>query len=123
MNHCEAEVEDLDVDVTTCEKILAFVSSDEEDEDKGCLLYLPIAPEVEDPEDTLLNVSDPANTPEKRQLSPITEAPAPKKGKPVDVALAGAPTDEVHPLLSSRKPPNSDKSRAAARSKPKAKNR
>lgn len=52
----EAEVEDLDVDVTTCEKILAFVSSDEEDEDKGCLLYLPIAPEVEDPEDTLLNV-------------------------------------------------------------------
>jgi len=34
----EAEVEDLDVDVTTCEN------------------YLPIAPEVEDPEDTLLNV-------------------------------------------------------------------
>lgn len=49
-------VEDLDVDVTTCEKIAAFVSSDEEDEDSGCLLYLPIAPEVEEPEDSTLNM-------------------------------------------------------------------
>lgn len=52
----EAEVEDLDVDVTTCEKINAFVSSDEEDEDKDCLLYLPIAPEVDEPEDSALNL-------------------------------------------------------------------
>lgn len=49
-------MEDLDVDVTSCEKIAAFVSSDEDEEDKGCLLYLPIAPEVEDPEDSALNL-------------------------------------------------------------------
>lgn len=37
--------------------------------------------------------SDPNVTPEKRQLSPITEAPAPKRGKAVDVGLPGAPSN------------------------------
>lgn len=44
------------MDVTTCEKITAFVSSDEDEEDKGCLLYLPIVPEVDEPEDSTLNL-------------------------------------------------------------------
>ena len=35
----------------------AFCSSDEEDEDKEALLYLPIAPEIEDPEDNWVPVS------------------------------------------------------------------
>lgn len=52
----EVEVDDLDVDITTCDKIAAYVSSDEEEEDRGCLLYLPIAPEVEEPEDSQLNL-------------------------------------------------------------------
>lgn len=47
---------DLDVDVTTCEKITAFVSSDEEEETEN-LLFLPIAPEIDEPED-----SGPLNT-------------------------------------------------------------
>merc|ERR1719219_1178455 len=42
---------EVDVDVSTKAPIPAFCSSDEEDEDATALLYLPIAPEVDDPED------------------------------------------------------------------------
>lgn len=49
-------MEDSEVDIMTCDKIIAYVSSDEEEEEKGCLLYLPIAPEVEEPEDSQLNL-------------------------------------------------------------------
>jgi COMPASS component SWD1 len=44
------------VDVTSKAPIPAFCSSDEEDEDKEALLYLPIAPEIEDPEDNWVPV-------------------------------------------------------------------
>ncbi|XP_067952019.1 retinoblastoma-binding protein 5-like [Watersipora subatra] len=119
----EAEVEDLDVDIMSCDKIAAFVSSDEEDEDTNCLLYLPIAPEVEDPEDCTLGLMDPLTSPEKRPPSPVTDTPAPKKGKAMAVELPGAPEDEVHPLLASKRAASQDKSRSAARSKPKSKAR
>ena len=36
--------------MTTRNPIPAFCSSDEEDEDGRALLYLPIAPEIEEPE-------------------------------------------------------------------------
>jgi len=49
-------IEDLEVDITTCEKIAAFVSSDEDEEDNRDLLFLPIIPEIEEPEDTALNL-------------------------------------------------------------------
>lgn len=38
------------MDVTTCEPVAAFCSSDEEGEDEHMLSFLPIAPEIEDPE-------------------------------------------------------------------------
>ncbi|KAH9504551.1 Retinoblastoma-binding protein 5 [Bulinus truncatus] len=43
--------EDTEVDVCTVEPIQAFVSSDEEEEDKEALLFLPVSPDVEEPED------------------------------------------------------------------------
>lgn len=43
--------EEVDVDVTKVEPIAAFCSSDEEFEDENALQFLPMAPEVEDPED------------------------------------------------------------------------
>lgn len=43
--------EDVDVDVWTVEPIQAFVSSDEEEEDADALLFLPVSPEVDEPED------------------------------------------------------------------------
>lgn len=38
------------MDVTTCEPVAAFCSSDEDGEDEQMLSFLPIAPEIEDPE-------------------------------------------------------------------------
>lgn len=43
--------EEIEVDVTKVEPIAAFCSSDEEFEDENALQFLPMAPEVEDPED------------------------------------------------------------------------
>lgn len=43
--------EEIDVDVTRIEPIAAFCSSDEEFEDETALTFLPMAPDVEDPED------------------------------------------------------------------------
>jgi len=47
----EAELfQDIEIDVEKVEKIEAFFSSDEEDFDDGCI-YIPVAPDVDDPED------------------------------------------------------------------------
>uniref|UniRef100_A0A2C9JS44 Uncharacterized protein n=1 Tax=Biomphalaria glabrata TaxID=6526 RepID=A0A2C9JS44_BIOGL len=43
--------EDTEVDVCTVEPIQAFVSSDEDEEDKEALFFLPVSPDVEEPED------------------------------------------------------------------------
>ena len=43
--------EDIEVDITTVEPIQAFLSSDEEDEDSKALLFLPVSPEIEEPEE------------------------------------------------------------------------
>lgn len=43
--------EEIEVDVSKVEPIAAFCSSDEEFEDDNALQFLPMAPEVEDPED------------------------------------------------------------------------
>lgn len=43
--------EEIEVDVLNTEPIAAFCSSDEEIEDDNALQFLPMAPEVEDPED------------------------------------------------------------------------
>ncbi|KAK3801186.1 hypothetical protein RRG08_028196 [Elysia crispata] len=48
----KAPVEEFgEVDVDTVEPIQAFVSSDEDEEDENALLFLPVSPEVEEPED------------------------------------------------------------------------
>nr|6KM7_C Chain C, Retinoblastoma-binding protein 5 [Homo sapiens]6KM7_D Chain D, Retinoblastoma-binding protein 5 [Homo sapiens] len=60
---------------------------DEELEDSKALLYLPIAPEVEDPEE------NPYGPP------PDGSQPPKKKPKTTNIELQGVPNDEVHPLL------------------------
>ncbi|XP_072390893.1 retinoblastoma-binding protein 5 homolog isoform X3 [Diabrotica undecimpunctata] len=47
----DKEDTDLEVDVSTVDPVAAFCSSDEENENSDCLQFLPIAPEIEDPED------------------------------------------------------------------------
>jgi len=89
---------EVDVDVSTKAPIPAFCSSDEEDEDSTALLYLPIAPEIEDPEDCF--VPDQEESPGKRGADQKENAsPKKKRTKTVDIQLENAPQDEVHPLL------------------------
>ncbi|CAJ0928572.1 unnamed protein product [Ranitomeya imitator] len=82
---------------------------DEELEDTKALLYLPIAPEVEDPEENPYGpppdagqmplTEDGTGTEKKRQASSDAAPPPKKKPKTTMVELQGVPTDEVHPLL------------------------
>merc|ERR1712203_370958 len=51
LNEEEKLGDDIEVDVDKSAPIPAFCSSDEEEEEKDALLYLPIAPEIEDPEE------------------------------------------------------------------------
>lgn len=66
------------------EKVVAFCSSDEEDENINCLQFLPIAPEIEDPEDNWLP-TETSNTTANQNVGP---PPAKKKKyKSYDIAL------------------------------------
>nr|CAG4636959.1 EOG090X04Y3 [Ceriodaphnia reticulata]SVE72897.1 EOG090X04Y3 [Ceriodaphnia reticulata] len=108
----EREVEDdLEVDVTTVQPISAYYSSDEEKDDEDILLYLPIAPEVEEPEDgwnpsAELDDGAPSGTKRSHQDQKENSSPKKKRTKSYEIALANAPTDEVHPLVSNK---NKDK--------------
>jgi len=106
----EEKQDDVEVDVTKAAPIPAFCSSDEEEEDKGAVLYLPIAPEIEEPEDNFVPGID---TPEKNEDEPLgnkrsstnnsdsKENASPKKKKPktVEISLQNAPKGEIHPFL------------------------
>lgn len=85
----QKEDEDLEVDVTSVDPVIAFCSSDEEIEESKILQFLPIAPEVEDPEDGPNLLPPP---------SPITS----HKHRSYDIQLEGSITDEPHPLLSNK---------------------
>merc|ERR1712110_631191 len=84
------------------------VQMDEEEEDESALLYLPIAPEIEDPEDNWVPGIDPSpseESPHKRgssnhNASKENESPKKKKPKTLDILLENAPLDEVHPMVS-----------------------
>ncbi|XP_051549892.1 retinoblastoma-binding protein 5-like isoform X1 [Myxocyprinus asiaticus] len=123
--------EDEEVDVTTVDPIVAFCSSDEELEDYKALLYLPIAPEVEDPEEnpfgpppdaagqnaTTEDGSIHSNTGDKKQRQPSADGGPPKKKiRTTTIELQGVPSDEVHPLLGV-KGDSKSKKKAAGRPK------
>uniref|UniRef100_A0A224YQH2 COMPASS component SWD1 n=1 Tax=Rhipicephalus zambeziensis TaxID=60191 RepID=A0A224YQH2_9ACAR len=101
--HTEKEEEDGEVDVETVEPIVAFCSSDEEGEDPRALLYLPISPEIDEPEEGWGQPPEPA-TEEVGTKRPSSQADSPKKKKPktYDIELKDAPIGETHPLLSTK---------------------
>lgn len=101
--------EDLEVDVVNTEPIAAFCSSDEETEDGEALKFLPMAPEVEDPEDGGWGAQDPDAPvdPEhstSRDFGDGSEGLIAKKRKTnlIDIELENAPPDELHPLLANK---------------------
>ncbi|XP_057244824.1 retinoblastoma-binding protein 5, partial [Malurus melanocephalus] len=95
--------EDEEVDVTSVDPIAAFCSSDEELEDSKALLYLPIAPEVEDPEENPYGPPPDAvpssltdeglGSDKKRQSSSDGPQPPKKKPKTTNIELQGVPND------------------------------
>ncbi|CAH1796913.1 unnamed protein product [Owenia fusiformis] len=126
--------ENDEVDVTSCEPIAAFVSSDEEGEDDSTLLYLPVAPEVEEPEegwgpvppptDQAAAPSQPAEQDSKKRSSSkrhsTDTSPSTKKKKtvlPYDIELPNAPIDEIHPLLNVKKPTEKSSTKKSSRPK------
>ncbi|XP_019880220.1 retinoblastoma-binding protein 5 homolog [Aethina tumida] len=94
----DKEDTDLEVDVCAVEPVAAFCSSDEENENTDCLQFLPIAPEIEDPEDNW-TASD--NIPPTNQGNG-PPPPKKKKYKSYDIALENTCDGEIHPLLSNK---------------------
>lgn len=80
----------LKVDVTTIEPVTAFCSSDEEDE-ANCLLYLPISPEIEEPEEGW--GAEVGGLDDLKRASDGKENASPKKkrAKTYDINLENAP--------------------------------
>lgn len=130
--------ENLEVDVDTIEPIQAFVSSDEDEEDTRALLFLPVSPEVEEPEDSWQagseagedmtsptekkkegsdkrNRQDTPSSDRRRSQQDTPPSSKKKKSKTVDVTLHDAPTDEIHPLLNVKKPQDKGHSKKASR--------
>lgn len=96
----EAKQDDeIDVDVCKVDAIAAFCSSDEEYEDESALRFLPMAPEVEDPEEGWAG----QEVQQQQQDMPgkFSEANS-KSTKFHDVDLDQPPNDEVHPLVSNK---------------------
>lgn len=82
------------VDVTAIEPVAAFCSSDEED-DSSTLLYLPISPEIEEPEEGWGPEGAPNEDLNSKRSGDCKENISPKKKRPktFDVTLENAPTD------------------------------
>ncbi|CAD5123365.1 DgyrCDS11722 [Dimorphilus gyrociliatus] len=106
--------EDENVDVVTEEPIEQFLSSDEEPQyEAAALHFLPICPDVDDPEDwpeggEHSSTKENQALGEKRQILPEKENPPSKKKKKeiknTDIDLPNAPIDELHPMLCPKKP-------------------
>ncbi|VEN33754.1 unnamed protein product [Callosobruchus maculatus] len=81
----DKEDTDLEVDVCAVDPVAAFCSSDEENEN-DCLQFLPIAPEIEDPEDNWTPIEPNTTAP----VLNTSNGPPPakkKKYKSFDIAL------------------------------------
>lgn len=93
--------EEIEVDVSKVDPIAAFCSSDEEYEDENGLQFLPMAPEVEDPEDgwnSQENMNGTEVSASKENEPPDTDGAGPssakrKKPQNFDISLEGTPSD------------------------------
>lgn len=99
--HAERRDEEADVDVVAVEAVCALLSSDEESVadtlGDNHLDYLPVAPEVEEPECG----EGPAESPRRRSSHTVAPTSSNQREPPTTrVHLASAPVGETHPLLS-----------------------
>nr|CAH8852812.1 unnamed protein product [Trichobilharzia regenti] len=114
------EEEDIEIDIETIEPVQTLLSSDEDEECEDILMYLSISPEVDNPDDLSGGEESVSTQNSERpngggggQKKPGDTRPNELASKnslhstvpTVPIHLPGAPTDEVHPLVSSRKAP------------------
>lgn len=90
--------EEIEVDVQKVEPVAAFCSSDEDGEDENALQFLPMAPEVEDPEDgwTAQDSLDPSSNQigtDSRDYEDDILTSKRRRMQHYDVSLPDAPTD------------------------------
>lgn len=131
----EEKDDDIEVDVANNAPIPVFCSSDEDEEDPKSLLYLPSAPDIEEPEEHYVPGVDGSGP------DPTLESPGSKRGagndgkdanqskkkrtKTTEINLTNAPKDEVHPMMA-KSGGAKDKSGAAGKrttGRPKAKDK
>ena len=99
------EEDDLEVDVTTVQPITAYYSSDEEKDDDEILLYLPIAPEVEEPEDGWNPSTEGLDDNQTLKISSSQEqkensSPKKRRMKSYDIPLSNPPIDGTSVIFS-----------------------
>ncbi|GFQ76533.1 uncharacterized protein TNCT_428042 [Trichonephila clavata] len=84
-----------------CFSVQRDEESDEETTDTSALLYLPISPEIDDPEEGWGPGEMGEEVQSKRQSSDQNSSKK-KRTKIIDMILENAPKDETHPLLSTK---------------------
>uniref|UniRef100_A0A1B0GKZ2 Putative wd40 repeat protein n=1 Tax=Lutzomyia longipalpis TaxID=7200 RepID=A0A1B0GKZ2_LUTLO len=86
--------EEIEVDVCRVEQIAAFCSSDEEYDDSNSLQFLPMAPEVEDPEEGWNSQENPPQGENGENAAPNgNHVNRKKKTKTYDIHLEHSPAD------------------------------
>ncbi|CAF1153346.1 unnamed protein product [Adineta steineri] len=95
--------DNIEIDVVTDQRIEALVSSDDDDINDQ-LVYLPVAPDIEDPEiDFPIPVT---NIPKARTLSPSLQTRV-DADETFDIQLKIPPVSDVHPYYGGTKQPRS----------------
>ena len=94
--------DDIEIDVVTDQRIEALVSSDDDDINDQ-LVYLPVAPEIEDPE---TEFPAPVSNVPKTRTSPSLQARV-EADETFDIQLKIPPVLDVHPYYGGTKQPRS----------------
>ncbi|XP_065643236.1 retinoblastoma-binding protein 5 homolog isoform X2 [Hydra vulgaris] len=121
--------EEVEIDVISIDKPVYYSSDDDDDEDS--LLYLPVAPDIDEPESDLLPGGEQLTSMKRSSISdlPETNEPSLKKAKVTDVSINGDIYDyknvEAERFIEKPKPkaPNSTRSKRGGKKSSLGKNR
>ena len=100
LNKDEAD-DDIEIDVITNQRVDALVSSDDDDINDQ-LIYLPVAPDIEDPE--IEYPLPPSNMPKAQAINPAFQTPV-EADQMYEIQLRIPPVQDVHPYYGGSKQP------------------
>ncbi|XP_065643348.1 retinoblastoma-binding protein 5-like isoform X2 [Hydra vulgaris] len=111
--------EEVEIDVISIDKPVYYSSDDDDDEDS--LLYLPVAPDIDEPESDLLPGGEQLTSMKRSSISDLPEInePSLKKAKVTDVSINGDIYDYKNVKRFRQKPkpkaPNSTRSKRSGK--------